>query len=256
MTTQPTAGFVIIGDEILSGRTADANTQSLATRLATVGIPLAEVRIISDDQNAIATAVNALRKTYDYVFTSGGIGPTHDDITCDSIAHAFNTTADYHPTAYATLEQYYTDRGLEFTTPRKRMARTPQGATLIENPMTAAPGFVMENVYTMAGVPSIFNAMVDAVIPTLKQGAITHSITLKTNLPEGAMSEPLEKIAIANPTVSIGSYPTFDLKPDGKTVETKASLVVRGIDKSACESVADQLVHMLQGLNGVAEIVE
>lgn len=255
ITTNKTAGFVIIGDEILSGRTKDANVNALAVRLTGVGITLAEVRIIADDEAAIVATVNALRKTYDYVFTSGGIGPTHDDITCDCVALAFGLTVNYHPVAYKRLGDYYEKRDMPFTDARKRMARTPQGAELIDNIISVAPGFVIENVYVMAGVPKIFRAMLDEVIPTLHHGAILHSISINTDLGEGTISDPLGKIVAENPDVIIGSYPKFDLQPDKKTIKAQVCLVIRCTDTAKAETVAQSVIKMLDDLGGVSEIL-
>lgn len=251
-STNKTAGFVIIGDEILSGRTKDANVNALAIRLTQIGITLAEVRIVSDVQSAIVEAVNSLRQSYDYVFTSGGIGPTHDDITCDSVAVAFGKTVDYHPMAYKALGDYYEERKMPFTDARKRMARTPQGAELIKNVISVAPGFSIENVYVMAGVPKIFCAMLEEVLPTLQQGAVLHSLSINTDLGEGTIAEPLSDIAQQNPDVSIGSYPKFDLQPDN-VIKVQVCLVIRSQDKNRCGTIAHTLVQMIENLGGKAE---
>ena len=169
-----TAAFVIIGNEILSGRTKDANLSFLASELSNIGIRLEEVRIIKDDHVTIAETVKIIRKQYDYVFTSGGIGPTHDDITCDSIAQSFNLEVYHHPDAVQRMSDHARKRNVELNEARMRMARTPKGATLILNPISAAPGFTVENVHVMAGVPSVFQAMVKELLPTLKTGTKVH----------------------------------------------------------------------------------
>lgn len=166
----PTAAMLVIGDEILSGRTRDANMHFLAQELTKHGIDLKEVRIVSDDAPAIEAAVKALSDAYDNVFTSGGIGPTHDDITADCIARAFDTPIDVRDDARALLQAHYDKSGLELNAARLRMARIPDGATLIENPVSTAPGFTLANVHVMAGVPSVFQAMVASVLPTLTGG--------------------------------------------------------------------------------------
>ena len=204
------AAMIAIGDELLSGRTKDKNIAHLATFLTVKGIDLCEVRIVADDPDAIVEAVNCLRARNDYVFTSGGIGPTHDDITSDAVAKAFGVGIAYHDEAYALLEEFYKNRKIEYTTARKKMARIPQGAGLIENKVSVAPGFVMENVYVMAGVPSVFNAMILAIEPELKGGAKMLSANVDCQLGEGTIGDPLAQIAIDHPQVSIGSYPRFE----------------------------------------------
>ncbi|TWG94166.1 molybdenum cofactor synthesis domain-containing protein [Mesorhizobium sp. J18] len=204
-----TAGMLVIGDEILSGRTKDRNIGHLADMMTAVGIDLKEVRIVADDEEAIADAVNALRKRYTYVFTTGGIGPTHDDITADSIARAFGVPCEYDARAYAMLEKHYAARGMEFTEARKRMARMPVGAEHIDNPISLAPGFRIGNVHVMAGVPAIFQAMLDNVIPTLRTGARLLSVTVHCPYPEGTIGGRLGEIQKANPETIIGSYPKY-----------------------------------------------
>jgi molybdenum cofactor synthesis domain-containing protein len=204
---QPTAAMLVIGDEILSGRTRDANMHHLANELTAKGIALKEVRIVSDDHPGIVEALNALRGSYDHVFTSGGIGPTHDDITADAVAGAFGVHIDVRADARALLQAHYDARGQELNEARLRMARIPDGAALIDNPVSTAPGFQIENVYVMAGVPSVFQAMVASVMSRLTGGAplISHSIRLEMG--EGDIAGPLGEIAAQFPDVSIGSYP-------------------------------------------------
>src|SRR5471030_881979 len=178
-----TAAVLVIGDEILSGRTKDKNIGYIADYLTAIGIDLKEVRVVSDDEGAIMDALNALRKAYTYVFTTGGIGPTHDDITADAIGRAFGVAVDYHPDALALLEPRY--RPGEFNEMRRRMARTPAGASLIRNSVSTAPGFQIGNVFVMAGVPMIMRAMLEDVAPRLARGAPVHSATVEARIAEG-----------------------------------------------------------------------
>ncbi|QKV17699.1 competence/damage-inducible protein A [Oricola thermophila] len=205
-----TAGALVIGDEILSGRIREKNAGHLAAVLTAIGIDLREVRIVGDDEAAIIEAVNALRARYTYVFTSGGIGPTHDDITADAIAKAFGLPCDHDPQALKLLGDYYADRGLEFTEARKRMARMPEGAAHIDNPISRAPGFLIGNVHVMAGVPAVFQAMLDNVVPTLRTGRVLLSRSVDCPFGEGVIGEPLAKIQDAFPDIAIGSYPKYD----------------------------------------------
>ncbi|MFC5991118.1 competence/damage-inducible protein A [Limoniibacter endophyticus] len=202
-----TAAFIVIGDEILSGRTKDKNIGHIADILTSVGVDLKEVRIVSDDEDAIIDAVNALRARYTYVFTSGGIGPTHDDITADSISKAFDLPCEHDVAAIELLRDYYKGRDIEFNEARQRMARMPKGATHIANPISIAPGFRIGNVHVMAGVPSIFRAMLDNVLPTLETGAKLISTTTPCPFGEGIISTPLGQIQKDNPEAIIGSYP-------------------------------------------------
>lgn len=233
----PTAAMLVIGDEILSGRTRDANMHHLAQELTKVGIDLKEVRIVSDDSVAIVTALNALRGGYDHVITSGGIGPTHDDITADCVAQAFGVAIDVRDDAKALLQAFYDSRGIAFNDARKRMARIPDGATLIENPVSVAPGFSIGNVHVMAGVPSVFQAMVASVIPTLTGGAPVLSQTLRIDRGEGDIAGPLGQIAGAFPDLSFGSYPFQQNGAYGSNV------VVRGTDGTRIDAAIAQLVR-------------
>ncbi|NBN63627.1 competence/damage-inducible protein A [Microvirga tunisiensis] len=200
-----TAAFLVIGDEILSGRTKDKNIGYIADFLTMSGIDLMEVRVVPDIEDRIVEAVNALRGRYDYVFTSGGIGPTHDDITADSIAKAFGVAIDHDPRAMAILAAHYPPG--EFTEARQRMARIPLGADLIENKVSKAPGFRIGNVHVMAGVPSIMQAMLDAIAPTLRTGRKIVSRTVDADIPESRIADALRQIQADNPDVIIGSYP-------------------------------------------------
>ena len=188
------AGIVIIGDEILSGRTRDINVQQIATFLQPLGVSVAEVRVVSDDQDAIVDAVQTLSKRYHYVFTTGGIGPTHDDITADSIAAAFARTIDVRSDARAILEHWYAKLNEEVTDARLRMARIPDGADLIDNPVTGAPGFQIENVFVMAGVPTIVRGMLEDISHRIEGGAVTHAVTVRLeNIRESEIAETLEQ---------------------------------------------------------------
>jgi molybdenum cofactor synthesis domain-containing protein len=202
-----TAAVLIIGDEILSGRTKDKNIGYIADHCTAIGIQLREVRIVPDEEGEIIAAVNALRTRYTYVVTTGGIGPTHDDITADSIAKAFGVGIDVDPRALALLMPYYEKRGLELTPGRLRMARLPFGAELIENSISIAPGFMLGNVIALAGIPSVMQVMLDAVTPRLKTGKKMHSATIDLNCPEGTIAELFSEHQKAYPAVPMGSYP-------------------------------------------------
>ncbi|WP_299599980.1 molybdopterin-binding protein [uncultured Tateyamaria sp.] len=231
----PTAAMLVIGDEILSGRTRDANMHHLAGQLTEHGIDLKEVRVVSDDQSAIVAAVRALSAAYDTVFTSGGIGPTHDDITADCIAAAFDTHIDIRDDARAILAEHYAKSGTELNTARLRMARIPDGAALIDNPVSAAPGFTIQNVHVMAGVPSVFQAMVASVLPTLTGGAPLISKTLRIERGEGDIAGPLGELAAAHPDLSIGSYPFIQNGRFG------ANVVIRGTDGAEVDAALSTL---------------
>ena len=237
----PTAAMLVIGDEILSGRTRDANMYHLAGALTDAGINLGEVRIVSDQPDAIVAAVRALSSAYNYVFTSGGIGPTHDDITADCIAEAFGRSIDIREDARALLAAHYARSGLELNAARLRMARIPDGATLIENPVSVAPGFSLENVHVMAGVPSVFKAMVASVLPTLSSGAPLVSKTLRVDTGEGDIAAPLASIAEAHPDLSIGCYP-FQLKNGAYG----ANVVIRGFEAEGVQNAMSQLEMALR----------
>lgn len=203
-----TASVLVIGDEILSGRTKDKNIGSIADRLQQLGIDLVEVRIVRDEQTAIVEALNALRAASTYVFTTGGIGPTHDDITADSVAAAFGVSIDVDPRAVEMMRSRYPNG--ELNEARLRMARIPHGADLIENSISKAPGFRIGNVFVLAGVPSIMNAMFDALTPQLDGGVEIHSFEVETDLKEGDIAKPLGQLDEAYSDVSFGSYPGFD----------------------------------------------
>ena len=233
-----TAAFLVIGNEILSGRTKDKNIGYLAELLTILGIDLLEVRIVPDIEARIIEAVNDLRARHTYVFTCGGIGPTHDDITAASIAKAFDVPIVQDPRAVAILRDYYPGDAL--TPARLRMARIPTGANLIENPVSKAPGFRVDNVYVMAGVPAIMRAMLDAIAPTLKGGKPIISQPIDANLPESRLAESLAAIQTANPECLIGSYPRAS---DGKFT---TQIVVRGRDAAVVARVASEIATLVQ----------
>lgn len=237
----PTAAMLVIGDEILSGRTRDANMHFLAGRLTEIGIDLKEVRVVSDDKSAIIDAVRALSDKYDHVFTSGGIGPTHDDITADCIAEAFGAHIDIRDDARALLQAHYDRQGLEFNAARQRMARIPDGASLIDNPVSAAPGFTIENVHVMAGVPSVFTAMVASVLPKLTGGAPLLSETVRIDRGEGDIAGPLSDLAATFPDIGIGSYPFLK---DGRY---GANIVLRGTSPELLARAREKLIDLFPG---------
>jgi len=231
----PTAAMLVIGDEILSGRTRDANMHHLAGELTAVGIDLREVRVVSDDAPAIVAAVRALSDGFDTVFTSGGIGPTHDDITADCIAEAFDVAIDVRADARALLQAHYDKMGSDLNAARLRMARIPDTATLIDNPVSVAPGFTIGNVHVMAGVPSVFQAMVASVLPTLTGGQPLISMTLRVDRGEGDIAGPLADLATTYDSLSFGSYP---FQKDG---EYGSNIVVRGQDSVLVNTAMDAL---------------
>ena len=238
-----TAAMIVIGDEILSGRTKDKNIGHLADMMTAIGIDLKEVRVVPDEEDEIVAAVNALRARYTYVFTTGGIGPTHDDITADSVAKAFGVPCDYDAKALALLADSYEKRGIEFNDARKRMARMPRGAEHIDNPVSVAPGFRIGNVHVMAGVPSIFQAMLDNVVPTLKTGTKLLSATVQCPYGEGRIGGPLGEIQKAHPDTIIGSYP--------KSFEGRFStdLVVRSSSAEALAAAVADVAAMVAALS-------
>ena len=222
----PTAAMVVIGDEILSGRTRDANMHYLAGELTRLGIDLKEVRMISDDAPTITQTVQDMAAAYDNVFTSGGIGPTHDDITADCVAAAFDRPIDIRDDARALLQAHYDATGRELNAARLRMARIPDGAKLIDNPVSIAPGFTIENVHVMAGVPSVFKAMVASVLPGLTGGKPLLSVSERIERGEGDIAGPLSDLAEKYADLSVGSYPFQDNGIYG------AHIVARGTDQS------------------------
>jgi molybdenum cofactor synthesis domain-containing protein len=228
-----TAALLVIGDEILSGRTKDKNIGYVAEYLTNIGVDLREVRVVADDERAIVEALNALRHRYTYVFTTGGIGPTHDDITADCVAKAFGVSIDVDPRARALLLTRIAENDLNEA--RLRMARIPAGAELIPNKVSAAPGFRIGNVHVFAGVPAIMQAMLDEVAPTLKTGTRMLSATVRADLREGDIGSELGVIAKAVPEVTIGSYPFFD---EQRGPNTNVVIRARDPDKLAAATAA------------------
>jgi len=233
--TNPTAAMLVIGDEILSGRTRDSNLHHLAGALTAHGITLAEARVVADDPAAIVSAVNALRAGHDHVFTSGGIGPTHDDITAEAIAAAFGVPITRRADAMALLSAHYDRAGLPFNEARQRMARIPDGAVLIDNPVSVAPGFSLGNVHVMAGVPKIFEAMLAGLLPRLTGGAPLLSQSLRVNRAEGDIATGFAALAADYPDLSMGSYPFNQNGTFG------TNLVIRGTDAARIEAAMARL---------------
>jgi molybdenum cofactor synthesis domain-containing protein len=233
-----TAGLAVIGDEILSGRTQDRNIAQVATWLNVQGIRLADVRVVPDIEERIIQAVDALRTSYDYCFTTGGIGPTHDDITVDAVAKALGVPVVIHPQARAILERYYADKG-GLNEGRLRMARVPEGAELIENRMSGAPGIRVGNLFVMAGVPHITAGMLDALTGTLEGGRPLVSVTVGAFAPESEVAELLREAEASTEGVAIGSYPFF------KEGRVGSNFVVRSEDETLAETVATELADRL-----------
>src|SRR5215216_6199409 len=240
-----TAGLLVIGDEILSGRTKDKNIGYIAEYLTNIGVDLKEVRVVADDEGAIIEALNALRTRYTYVFTTGGIGPTHDDITADCVAKAFGVSIDVDPRARALLLTRIAEKDLNEA--RLRMARIPAGADLILNKVSAAPGFRIGNVHVFAGVPAIMQAMLDEVAPTLKTGTRMQSQTLRADLREGDIGSELGAIAKAVPEVTIGSYPFFDEQRGPNT-----NVVIRARDPDKLAAAKAAIEEMLKRVRAEA----
>jgi molybdenum cofactor synthesis domain-containing protein len=233
-----TAGLAVIGDEILSGRTQDRNIAQVATWLNAQGIRLAEVRVVPDVERRIIDALDALRSTYDYCFTTGGIGPTHDDITVDAVAKALGVPVVIHPDARAILERYYAEKG-GLNEGRLRMARVPEGAELIPNRMSGAPGIKLGNLFLMAGVPHITAGMLDALTGTLEGGKPLVSVTVGAFAPESEVADLLRQAEQSAEGISIGSYPFF------KEGRVGSNFVVRSEDEQKARAVADDLAKRL-----------
>jgi len=239
-----TAAILITGNEVLSGRTQDKNVQYIAKRLMEMGIGLKEVRIVRDDYGAIIGAVNELRSSYTYVFTTGGIGPTHDDITAEAMSRAFGVKLVENQEASLILKDYYQEK---FNENRARMAMMPEGATLIYNSISKAPGFRMENVFCMAGIPSIMQDMFESLSHTLEKDAPFIEGCVTCNLLEGKFSNKLQGIQAQNPKVEIGSYPRYE-------PFVGASLVVKGTDKTCVDTAIEEIRKMIKDLQG--EIID
>jgi molybdenum cofactor synthesis domain-containing protein len=242
----PTAALLVIGDEILSGRTKDVNIGATAEFCTDLAIDLMEVRVVADIEDDIIAAVRALSGRYTYVFTTGGIGPTHDDITADAIAKAFGVALPIHPEARAMLEARWKDRGIEVNEARLRMARIPEGASLIVNSVSAAPGFKIRNVHVMAGVPVIMRAMLESIAPTLEGGRKVMSLTIKCRVGEGTIGTAFGKLQDQHPDVKMGSYPRMG---DG-TVMTE--LVLRSSDNDKLQAAAKAVFDMATAAHSAA----
>ncbi len=243
----PTAAVLIIGNEILSGRTKDANLPHIAEKLGELGIRMREARVVPDVEEEIVAAVNALRARFTYVFTTGGIGPTHDDITSECVARAFGVALERNPEAVARLERHYGDPA-KLNEARLRMANIPAGAELIDNPISAAPGFRLGNVFVMAGVPNIMQAMLDGILPRLKGGAPIHARTVSCALAEGTLATELGALQERYSTLEIGSYPYFRRGDFG------VSLVLRGTEETALEQATEELVGIVRRLGGMPTV--
>jgi molybdenum cofactor synthesis domain-containing protein len=240
-----TAALLVIGDEILSGRTKDKNIGYIAEYLTALGIDLLEVRIVGDREAEIVEAINTLRRRYSYLFTTGGIGPTHDDITADCVAKAFGVPIDVDPRALAILQERVAATGIEMNEARMRMTRIPQGADLVLNKVSGAPGIWIENVIVMAGVPSIMQAMLDEVAPKLKTGVRMLTETVRADAREGDIGTQLGEIAKANPQVAIGSYPFFDPQHGPNT-----NVVLRARDAQKLAAAKASVEQMLERVRG------
>ena len=251
---QVTAAVLLIGDEVLSGRTQDKNLQQIAQFLAPLGVNVVECRVVPDIEAEIVDAVNTLREKVDYLFTTGGIGPTHDDITADSIARAFGVGIDIRADALAIIEHWYEKTGTPLTETRKRMARIPDGATLIENPVTGAPGFQTGNVFTLAGVPKIARGMLEDIAHRIEGGAVTRSRSVKAEgLREGDIAVQLGELQGEYPDVSIGSYPYFLELQDGK-LRRGTQLVVRSTDAAKLDVLIAKITGLVTELGHEPEL--
>jgi molybdenum cofactor synthesis domain-containing protein len=248
MADRVTAAVMIIGDEILSGRTQDTNLNFIAKYLGTYGVDLAEARVVPDIKAEIIDALNALRTRYDYVITTGGIGPTHDDITADCVAEAFGVELYEHPEILEMMRSRWQG---ELNAARRRMARVPVGGSLVKNAVQGPPGFQIGNVFVLAGVPMVMRGMMDDVVPRLRTGAVVISRTVRVEgAGEGVIAEPLANLAKAHPELSIGSYPFFGPQGYG------SNLVVRGRDGAGVEATVDELIAALAdiGAKSIARI--
>ena len=237
MSESPNAGLIVIGNEILSGRTRDANIQFLASGLGKIGIPLVEVRVIPDIEDKIISALNALRARLTYVFTTGGIGPTHDDITAEAVAKAFGVELERHQPSVAKMKHFYGDR---LNDARLKMADLPAGSEAIETRVTSAPGFRVENVFVLAGVPSIAQAMFDAIVPSLAHGDPVLSRFVEAHLGEGDLADAMTQIQNTYPAVDLGSYPFF------RGGQIGLSVVAKGTDAGAIDSAISEVVEAIK----------
>lgn len=246
MTMQPTAAIIIIGNEILSGRTQDTNIAYIGKKLAGVGVDLLEVRVIPDEEDRIINTVNEIRQHYTYVFTTGGIGSTHDDITAASIAKAFQRPLVENKEVSKILEEHYKEH---LNGSRRRMAMMPENITLIENPVSKAPSFQIENVFVLAGMPSVMQGMLECVLPRLTTGKPFYYNTVTSNIREGTIAEKLTEVQNQHPNVSIGSYPFYKISDIG------TSLVIRGQNKELITKATDAVIAMVESF-GITPTVE
>lgn len=234
------ASVLVIGDEILSGRTQDTNSNYIAKKMAEIGIDTSEIRVIPDIKEVIIESVNELREKNDYLFTTGGIGPTHDDITAESIALAFGVKIELNESAFSVLKKYYEEIGSPFNEVRQRMARIPVGATLIENPVSKAPGFKIENVFVFAGIPKIMIAMLENSLKFLHKGSIVHSQSVKVDAVEGDIADTLSLMDSEDSDLKIGSYPFFNSK-----VDFGVNVVIKSVDKDKLSKSVNKFKEFL-----------
>ena len=234
------ASILVIGDEILSGRTQDTNSNYIAKKMAEIGIDTSEIRVIPDIKEVIIESVNELREKNDYLFTTGGIGPTHDDITAESIALAFGVKIELNESALSVLKKYYEEIGSPFNEVRQRMARIPVGATLIENPVSKAPGFKIENVFVFAGIPKIMIAMLENSLKFLHKGSIVHSQSVKVDAVEGDIADTLSLMDSEDSDLKIGSYPFFNSK-----VDFGVNVVIKSVDKDKLSKSVNKFKEFL-----------
>ena len=234
------ASVLVIGDEILSGRTQDTNSNYIAKKMAEIGIDTSEIRVIPDIKEVIIESVNELREKNDYLFTTGGIGPTHDDITAESIALAFGVKIELNESAFSVLKKYYEEIGSPFNEVRQRMARIPVGATLIENPVSKAPGFKIENVFVFAGIPKIMIAMLENSLELLHKGNIVHSQSVKVDAVEGDIADTLSLMDSEDSELKIGSYPFFNSK-----VDFGVNVVIKSVDKDKLNKSVNKFKEFL-----------
>ena len=245
-----TAGIIIIGDEILSGRTADLNINWIAKELTSVGIRLIEARVIQDEKQIIINAINSFKNKFTYVFTCGGIGPTHDDITTESVAEAFNLKLEKNKDAMERLKIHYFNSKIEFNEARQKMAIIPVGAELIDNPVSAAPGYIVENLFVFAGIPRIMQSMFDSIKDKLKGGLFIHEKTITCNLGEGIIAKSLEEIEKTYVNLKIGSYPYF--KPEGYGT----SIVLRSEKLEIILKATDDLMTVIKNYGGLGTLID
>ncbi len=247
MTVNPTACVLIIGNEILSGRTQDGNLNYLARKLGEAGIPVREARVVPDVPEEIISAVNACRAKYTYVFTTGGIGPTHDDITAENVAKAFGVPLERNAVAMQILTDYYAAQGTTVNEARARMANAPVGARLLENPVSKAPGFALGNVFVLPGVPKIMQAIFDLLLPTLSGGPPVVMKTITCQLREGDLAADLAAIQEQFPQIDIGSYPNM------RSGNFITQLVCKGSDAAAVQAACDAVADMVRKMGGKPE---